>query len=209
MQYFPCVNYIATLCKEREVDFQLDLPFRKSSFRNRMIIAGAGGPIPLSIPIIGSRSNKLPYDQIQIDNKATWQRDHFRTLVAAYGNSPFFFHYRDEIESLFAQKTELLYEWNMICLNWILQKLKLDEKIIITECASLDRQDIKDLSDMITPANYKTQQPILKYTQVFEDRVGFLANLSSLDLLLNVGPDAQKNLIELFGKFSLFKQPNS
>jgi hypothetical protein len=194
LQYFPCVNYIATLCKAGEVDFQLQLPFRKSSFRNRMIIAGAGGPIQLSIPIVGSRSIKFPYDQIQIDNRTSWQRDHFRTLVAAYGNSPFFFHYRDEIESLFSQKTELLYEWNMNCLNWILKKLKLNDQIVITASGSSDPEDIGVFSDMITPANYKKHEPILKYPQVFEDRVGFLSNLSTLDMLFNVGPEAGKRL---------------
>lgn len=197
LQYFPCVNYIATLCKSNEVNFGLEFPFRKSSFRNRMIIAGSSGPISLSIPIIGSRSNRLPYDQIEIDYRSSWQRDHFRTLITAYGNSPFFLHYRDELESLFTQRKELLHEWNLFCLRWMLNKLKLLDQFLIVETSKFVGQQNSLYTDIFTPSNYDKHDSLLKYPQVFDDRVGFLPNLSTLDMLFNVGPEAG-NLLKQF-----------
>ena len=155
-----------------------------------MVIAGSGGPISLSIPIVGSRSNKLPYDQIEIDNNSTWKRDHFRTLVTSYGNSPFFFHYRDELESLYNGTHIFLYEWNLICLNWLLEKLRLHDQIVVTNHLSHQQTGVNQLSDFYTPANYNRHEPILRYPQVFEDRLGFLPNLSALDMLFNYGPES-------------------
>ena len=159
-----------------------------------MIIAGSGGPISLSIPIIGSRSNRLPYNQIEIDYNSPWQRDHFRTLVTAYGNSPFFFHYHDELELLFTQRKDLLYEWNISCLYWLLNKLKLLDQLVHTETSSMVHQDGSLYTDLFTPSNYDKHKSVLKYPQVFEDRVGFLPNLSTLDMLFNVGPAAGNQL---------------
>ena len=38
------------------------------------------------------------------------------------------------------------------------------------------------------------------YQQVFSDRTGFMPNMSCLDLLMNLGPDAQKYIQDLTNK---------
>lgn len=195
LQYFPCINYINTLCNSGAVDFCAHLPFKRSSFRNRMVIAGSTGPINLSIPIVGSRSTHLPFNQVEIDNQSAWQQTHFRTLVTAYGNSPFFQHYRDELELLFSVPPILLFEWNMRCLTWLLSKIRLSDHLNLAEKVPSNELDVKHCSDIYTPRTYNQHTPFLKYPQVFEDRVGFLPNLSMLDMLFNIGPEAGNKVL--------------
>ena len=195
LQYFPCINYINTLCNSDAVDFCAHLPFKRSSFRNRMVIAGSAGPINLSIPIVGSRSTTLPYNEVKIDNQSAWQQTHFRTLVTAYGNSPFFQHYRDELDTLFSVPTVFLYEWNMSCLTWLLSKIRLSDRVRLCDQDPSNELDVEHCSDIYTPRTYNQQPPFLKYPQVFEDRVGFLPNLSMLDMLFNMGPESGKKVV--------------
>jgi hypothetical protein len=161
-----------------------------------MVIAGSVGPIKLSIPIVGSRSTHLPFNQVEIDNQSAWQQTHFRTLVTAYGNSPFFQHYRDELELLFSVPPVLLFEWNMRCLTWLLSKIRLSDRLNSTDKDPSNELDVKHYSDVYTPKTYNQQPHFIKYPQVFEDRVGFLPNLSMLDMLFNVGPEAGQRVLE-------------
>jgi hypothetical protein len=46
----------------------------------------------------------------------------------------------------------------------------------------------EDRRNIILPKNYSQWNPV-KYRQVFEERTGFLPNLSVLDLLFNVGKE--------------------
>lgn len=196
LHYFPCINAFAVMIQQPTLLFDLSLPFKRSTFRNRTIIVGSNGMIHLSIPITGGRSVKLPYRDIEIDYKSDWQRDHFRTLCTVYGNAPFFMFYKDELAALFESQPMFLFEWNLQCLNWVFKKLKLGTPIIIDE--KTDENDSSRFAvDSLLPSNYDTEcfSPFLRYTQVFEDIIGFKPNLSILDLLFNAGPQTKTLLV--------------
>ena len=131
LYYFPCLYAFADLMHQPNILFDTEMPFKRSSYRNRMIIAASNGPIQLSVPVIGGRSIKSRYKEVEIDYKSNWQRDHFRTLSTAYGNSPFFMFYRDELEQLYQETPRLLYEWNLLCLSWVFKKMKIEKNIKI------------------------------------------------------------------------------
>jgi hypothetical protein len=166
-----------------------------------LIIAAADGPIQLSIPVVGGRSIKSIYREVEIDYKSNWQRDHFRTLCTAYGNSPFFLFYRDELEQLFQQKTRLLHEWNLLCLEWVLKKIKIH--LLIVNDISSQNEDIYSVrADRYSPQNYTidSSKVDVSYQQVFEEKTGFLPNLSILDLLFNEGSHSKQVLLNIFTK---------
>ena len=195
LHYFPCIKAFVVMIQQPTLLFDLSLPFKRSTFRNRTIIVGANGIIHLSVPIIGGRSVKLSYRDIEIDYKSEWQRDHFRTLCTVYGNSPFFMYYKDELAVLFESKPRFLVEWNLQCLNWVLKKIKLGTQILIDEEIA-ENDSSRFAVDSLLPSNYDAEcfSPFLRYNQVFEDKVGFNHNLSILDLLFNAGPQ-KKSLI--------------
>lgn len=198
LHYFPCINAFVVMIQQPTLLFDLSLPFKRSTFRNRTIIAGATGPITLSIPILGGRSIKLPYKEVEIDYNNNWQRDHFRTLCTAYGNSPFFMFYKDELEKIFEQKPKYLYQWNLLCLEWILKKNKIEVPIGIEEKQHFIAKNIDQFTEFL-PQNYSSisKDLILKYYQVFEDKTGFLPNLSVLDLMFNQGPHSKQLLFNI------------
>lgn len=172
LQYFPSSNYINALCKDSGIDFCPYLPFRRSSFRNRMVVAASSGPIVLSIPIVGSRSNSLPYNQIEIDNRSSWQHNHFRTLVTSYNNSPYFIHYRDELEAIYSTKTALLYDWNLKCLTWLLAKIKLRDRLILSDHRLSGQTEVNRLSDHFTQVRLlrcRLLSPILRFLRTALD----------------------------------------
>lgn len=196
LHYFPCIKAFAVMIQQPNLLFDLSMPFKRSTFRNRTIIAGSNGTIHLSVPIIGGRSVKLPYRDIEIDYKSDWQRDHFRTLCTVYGNSPFFMFYKDELAVLFESKPRFLFEWNLHCLNWIFKKIKLGTQILIDEEIA-ENDSSRFTVDSLLPSNYYAEyfSPFLRYTQVFEDKIGFKPNLSILDLLFNAGPQTKSLLV--------------
>jgi hypothetical protein len=201
LQYFASVNSIIDIAKIHSVFFQSEQKFRKSTFRNRMLVLGSKGIIQLSIPVVGGRDSKLPYQDILIDYKSDWQKNHFKTLVSLYGNAPWFRHYSHELEEIYNTRKELLFDWNMLCFHWVLKKLKLASEVRIAEILT-DKEDLLDKTDFYLPSNYdKTEKgPFLKYTQVFEDKTGFKSNLSCLDLLLNEGPQARNKILSFLAK---------
>ena len=196
LHYFPCVNAFADLLNASGFQLDGDYPFKRSSFRNRMIIAGANGPITLSIPVVGGRNVKLPYKEVQIDYTNNWQRDHFRTLCTAYGNSPFFQFYRDELEHVYNTQPTYLYEWNFNCLKWVLKKMKVNLPDFDKNNPNAESGPISTLLEYL-PNNYKNplNRNLITYAQVFQDKIGFLVNLSVLDLLFNEGPGSLQILL--------------
>lgn len=175
----------------------MDQPFKRSTFRNRMLLPGGNGLVSLSIPLVGGRSVKLPFKAVEIDYSSNWQRDHFRSLETIYGNSPFYFHYRSSLKEIFDQKPQLLVDWNKICLDWIVKKMKI--KVNLLQLASLSSNDhvIRERNDFYLPSNHDKigEKPFIKYPQLFEEKIGFKPNVSILDLLFNLGPDALKKII--------------
>ena len=196
LQYFPCINAIVDIVDCQSVLFNNEQPFKRSSFRNRMLLPGGNGLVSLSIPLVGGRSVKRPYSIVEIDYSSTWQRDHFRTLETIYGNSPFYFQYRDSLKEIFDKKPQYLVDWNLICLNWIVKKLKFNLNLIQHVNQLTDNLEARERIDFYLPSNHDKSEkgPFIKYPQLFEDRIGFRPNVSIVDLLFNLGPDALKKI---------------
>jgi hypothetical protein len=162
------------------------------SFRNRSLIAGANGIISLSIPLLDGRDQKMKIRDVRIDNRKKWQSQHWKSIESSYNRSPWFEHYRDGLTTLYGQKTEFLFDWNLRCFEWTLEKLGMDVSTSLTESFSKypDLSSQIDRRNQILPKNYFLSDPV-RYRQVFEERLGFLPNLSILDLLFCEGKNAE------------------
>jgi len=199
LQYFPCINAIIDIVDCEFVFFNIEQPFKRSTFRNRMLLPGANGLVSLSIPLVGGRSVKLPYRAVEIDYNSSWQREHFRSLETVYGNSPFYFQYRLSLIEVFDQKPQFLVDWNEICLEWVVKKMKIKMNLLHDANPFTNDQEIRERNDFYLPSNHHkaAKEPFIKYPQLFEDRIGFKPNVSILDLLFNLGPDALKKISKL------------
>ncbi|HZK62546.1 MAG TPA: WbqC family protein, partial [Puia sp.] len=155
------------------------------------LIAGANGIISLSVPLQHGRNQQLPMHEVKIAWSEPWQSLHWKSIQSAYNRSPFFDHYRDELNLLFCSKVEKLMDWNLECLEWVMEKLDRPVSIRLTESPEQESDPAlwEDHRNEVLPKNHGLCMP-MKYQQVFEEKTGFFPNLSILDLLFNRGKEA-------------------
>lgn len=163
--------------------------FEKASFRNRCEISGPNGKLVLSIPVVGGKHKKKLYKQTKFCYEHPWLKDHWNSFCASYRRSPYFEFYEDKFEAIFAKEQELLFDLNWDLFQLTMQLLKWDKEITLTEDFQKEYpKDVEDYRSYFLPR--KKQKSGIKYLQVFEDRTGFMNNMSIVDLLFNEGPNA-------------------
>jgi hypothetical protein len=194
-QFFGTSNYINTLFHGSNILFEQYDSFPKASFRNRCVIAGSNGLVNLSVPLVQGRDKQALTKDARIDYSGRWQKEHMRTLVSCYNRSPFFEYYRDDVEKLLEERQEFLLDKNLRILEWLQKILRRELQFSLTE-TYLKQYDpsYTDLRGRELPKNFQLVNAPVRYTQVFEDRIGFQPNLSILDLLFCAGPDTGRLL---------------
>jgi hypothetical protein len=194
-QYFPSSIFYIALNGKSHIIFDQYEAYSKMSFRNRTLLAGANGRIILSIPLEQGRNQKKPVKDIKISNRYKWQLQHWKTIVSCYNRSPWFEFYSDELGRLYERHHTFLLDWNFSCFDWSVQKLelKLDFSLTNSYQKNYPPEEYIDWRGRVLPKNYQEFRPV-RYRQVFEDRTGFLPNLSILDLLFCEGRNASKLL---------------
>ena len=188
-QYFPSVIYYKISYDSSNIIFEQCETYQKMSFRNRCQLAGAQGRVDLSIPLAGGRDQKTFMKEVRIVADRSWQVRHWRTIVSCYNRSPWFDFYRDGLEALFRQRADFLLDWNWRCFEWSLQVLGMARPVGLTDryLAGYGPGEAIDWRGKIMPG-LEFETP--RYHQVFEERIGFIPNLSILDLLFCEGKEA-------------------
>lgn len=187
--YFPNVAHFVAMAKAEHVTFEVDDNFVKQTYRNRTYIYGANGKLALNIPVIHSQKNRQKYRDVKIFNNENWQSLHWKSLLSAYRTSPFFEYYEDELQPLFELKADYILDFNIKCFEVICDCLQLELNTSKTETF---QKTVENKTDFRYLVNAKKKQPqsFETYTQVFNDKHGFIPNLSILDLLFNEGTNA-------------------
>lgn len=172
--------------------------YRKQTWRNRCTILGANGPLNLIIPVVHKPTINAPVRDIRIATYEPWQRIHWRTLFSAYGNSPFFRFYADDIEPFYTRHYSFLFDFNTGLFLKILELINLKKEILLTErCGGVPVSFTDYRMNLLhhKSADRESALRVQPYTQVFENKFPFIPNLSILDLLFNTGPGAASVLV--------------
>jgi hypothetical protein len=190
LDYFAPSTFYYKLRTVGHCTFDAYEPYRKMSFRNRCTLSGANGPVHLSVPLIGGRNQKTIMNEVRILNAESWQERHWRTITSAYNKSPWLDHYRDDLEKLYSTKFDLLFEWNLACFKWVSDKMSIRTPVSLSEkfVENYPPDEVEDWRNRLLPSTINRLNPEpSRYPQVFEDRFGFIPNLSILDQLFCVG----------------------
>lgn len=199
--YFAPIQYYSKFLNYEEIYIEQFEHFNKQTYRNRCVILGGNGPIQLVVPVVKGRGRKILIKDLEISYDTNWQRNHWRTIFSAYSSSPFFEYYKDDIQRFFETRYKFLLELNLNIHETICGLLEIENNVILTSDFEKAPDDTVNLREAITPKiSTEADQEFLpqKYTQVFSDKLGFIANLSILDLLFNEGPNSYSVLKSSF-----------
>jgi len=201
-QIFGPINLFSQYIAKEKLCIEKHEHYQKRSFRNRYSILTANGPVTLSIPLKKGKNAGTNITDVQISYDENWVEKHVHAIRSAYGKSPYFEFYYDDIEMILKKKHSSLFLLNMDTLYYVLKKLKLPIAVEYTDSYQKDYPDMTDLRNL----NWNLYQTQIKYTQVWEEKFNFTPNLSILDLLFCTGPEsvsvltkmnAASNLIDL------------
>lgn len=189
-EYFAPLIYFSALSEYKHCIFEQYEQYQKMTFRNRCMVAGAEGPIHLTIPLEGGRNQRTRIKDVRMLNSEKWQSNHFKTLQSVYNKSPFFEHFAGDLELLFQKRFDFLVDWNLACFQWSCDKLSLEPQVGFTSeyLHIYPKDEYVDWRNKLKPATINTAFPEhKKYVQVFEERTGFVPNLSVLDYIFCTG----------------------
>jgi len=187
--YFPTIAHFVAISQADIITLEMSDNFQKQTYRNRTYIYGANGKLLLNIPVVHSQKNRQNYVDVLTHNDENWQRNHWRSLESAYKTSPFFEFYEDDLKPLFEEPVSNLLDFNIACFQTVCECLQLDLKINQTTTFEKEPTNSMDLR-YLAKAKGEKAPAFHSYVQVFDDKHGFLNNLSVLDLLFNEGPNA-------------------
>ena len=192
--YLAPVEYYAKLFAYDKVYVERFDSYMKQTYRNRCVIASAGGPQALTIPTEKGEGTKCLMKDIRISDHGNWRHVHWNAFVAAYKHSPFFDYYADEFHRFYEKRYDFLYDFNMELCHWMCEQIDLQPVMIPTDDYVAVPEGMDDYRERIHPKKVYTEadpdfSPV-PYYQVFDAKQGFQPNLSIADLLFNMGPES-------------------
>ena len=185
--YLPPISWFSVfLDPENDIAFEQFEHFPKQTYRNRAVIYGANGKLPLIIPI--QHTGKREMKDIRISYAEDWQKLYLKSIKTAYQSTPYFEYYEEKLKAIFQEKTDSLLEFNLNALKVILGILKTEKDFIVTE-EYFKNPSQKDFRSVFS-AKSESEIAMQDYYQSFSDKHGFLKDLSILDLICNIGPES-------------------
>ena len=190
--YFGPVQWYQKLYRADEVQMEQWESFQKQTYRNRCLIATTNGIQALTVPV-----ERVPLIRsVHISDHGNWRHLHWNALQSAYGESPFFDYYQDDIRPFFEKRWTFLFDFNEEIRQKMCELIDIQPKVGYTRAFVQNHgdspHDLRDFREGIRPKHPVpdpdfTPRP---YYQVYQEKHGFLPNLSILDLLFNMGPES-------------------
>ena len=186
--YLPPIEYFDQLLRHSgQLYIERYEHFPKQTYRNRASIHSANGKLDLMVPVMKGDKNHTQTKDVRISYDFNWQRLHWLSLQTSYRSSAFFEFYEDDFAPFYEKKFEFLFDYNEALLNLLIKLLKLNIQYQYSDSYEKIYTDLVDFRSTIHP-KIETPFQTKPYFQVFDDRNGFIPNLSIVDLLFNQGP---------------------
>ncbi len=190
MFYLPPIEYFINLKTYRpDILIEREEHFPKQTYRNRANVYTPDGVLALVVPVIKGSKNHTKVKDVKISYDFDWQRLHWLSLQACYRRSAYFEYYEDEFAVFYNKKYPFLFDYNEQLLRFILKSLKMPLALTFTESYEEQYPLLVDFRNTFNPKK-ESQFEQKPYFQVFEERKGFIKNLSIVDLLFSQGPQA-------------------
>lgn len=188
--YLGPVQQYCKMLQYAEVRIETAENYLKQTYRNRCTIAAANGPLSLSIPVEKPRTEKCLTRDMRISDHGNWRHLHWHALLSAYNMSPFFEYYADDFAPFYERRYTYLMDLNEALRELVCRLIDMQPRIAYTESYLPEVEH--DFRESIRPRQPEADEAFrpVPYYQVFQEKWGFLPNLSIVDLLFNMGPES-------------------
>ena len=188
--YFGPIQWYQKLYRAEHVEIEQWESFQKQTYRNRCLIATANGVQALTVPVEHGDSPLIK--DIRLSDHGNWRHLHWNALQSAYGESPFFEYYQDDIRPFFERHWTFLLDFNEEIRQKMCELIDIQPNVSYTEGFIPEESPLTSYRTAISPKHPQDDPDFLpkRYYQVYEQKHGFLPNLSILDLLFNMGPES-------------------
>lgn len=188
--YFGPIQWYQKLYRAEHVEIEQWESFQKQTYRNRCLIATANGVQALTVPVEHGDSPLIK--DIRLSDHGNWRHLHWNALQSAYGESPFFEYYQDDIRPFFERHWTFLLDFNEEIRQKMCELIDIQPNVSYTEGFIPEESPLTSYRTAISPKHPQDDPDFLpkRYYQVYEKKLGFLPNLSILDLLFNMGPES-------------------
>ncbi len=193
--YLAPIEYYTKLYAHHTAMIEQYDHYMKQTYRNRCTIAAPDGPLALTVPVIKPDTPKCIMRDIRISDHGNWRHLHWNAIESAYNHTPFFEYYKDDFRPFYERKYEFLMDFNEELCQLICSLIDLQPCMQRTQSYQIDFQPGEvDFRERIHPKkDYTLEDAAFRpepYYQVFQEKLGFLPNLSIIDLLFNMGPES-------------------
>lgn len=201
--YLAPIHYYTKLYSGRPVVEERCEHYVKQTYRNRCLIATTHGVQALTLPVEGrpieeGGTSKTPTRDIRLSNHGRWRELHWNALRTAYESTPYFDYYAEDFERIYRGEQTFLVDFNEELQQTVLSLLSLQVDWRCNTEHYIEQQeetpDFIDLRERIRPKiafDFDPEFIPKPYYQVFASKLGFLPNLSIIDLLFNMGPESR------------------
>lgn len=190
--YFGSIAYYKSLFSFPSILIEGNENFVKQSLRNRCDIQSSNGAQQLSVPVVKINGSKTKTKDIMLSYDTDWQKNHWKSIQSAYSSSPYFEHYEDEVKNLIFNTESTLLKFNKTIHETISNWLGIETAINFTDEFDMELSKEMNFRNKFDKNSSIDLSEFKHYTQVFENEIGFIPNLSILDAIFALGPMARK-----------------
>jgi len=216
--YIPWRGSFDLIHKSDVYVFYDDVQYTKRSWRNRNRIKTPAGPRWLTIPVHarGNITEATPIHRIHIDDEQLWNVSHREKLHQCYRTAPHYARIAELLDRIYAQTTELLADFTIATTIAVARELGIGKtqflrasELGVSGCGTervlsiLRRVEADHLINGPTARAYTDEKLLQRegitveymsydYPEYPQLHGPFDGNLSILDLMLMVGPDAPR-----------------
>ena len=217
-QYLPWIPYCnkADSC---DLFVYLDnVQYQKNGLQNRNQIKTSTGPTWLTLPVHATLSKTIAETEIA---DARWQKKHVRSIEMNYARAPHLEWFSGELKPILERNWTILADLDIAVTDWLFDRLGIKcrrvraselgvsgsaDELVVNICEAVGAkvyisgqgarayQDEKKFKDRGIELRYQEYHN-RSYSQCFPE-IGFLPDLSALDLILNAGPKAREIMQE-------------
>jgi len=191
--YLPPLAYFVAVKDVSEIHVNAGDKLTRNSYVNKAEVLLANKKETLIVPVHGLRKKHAIKD-VKIDYHQKWLNVHLRGIQSAYGKSPFFEYFYEDLERIYLRKHAFLIDLNLDLLTFCLGFMRWDVRLIVEEKEG-EVPEENDIRGLVHPKSLIDRDKIYKpypYLQIFG--ANFVPNLSIVDLLFCEGPAATEVL---------------